>query len=174
MSKEERIEYRTKVLNQLDNWIDRYHGLDFKVKPEAAQARYSEIPQTLRITFFPRDNWADVKYSMADILSIALANYQLARTRYIMADVNYESQIFDYAESLLIVIQDLLARGLVEEGEGLAVKLTECEERNKVLQEDNKILSARLVQLEKLSKIARPIDAKESKDDNDDEEGLSP
>jgi hypothetical protein len=140
---EERREYRRKILAQLDEWIQRFHDLDFAVKPEADQKKYMDIPQALRIAFFPKDKsqYAAIKYTLSDILSIVLADYQYARTRYLMADVNYESHIFEYAESCLMVIQDLLARGLIEEREGMAQKLRKCADEKKQVEQDNMKLS---------------------------------
>jgi hypothetical protein len=148
MTMEERREYRHKILVQLDEWIQRFHDLDFVVKPEASQTKWVSIPQTLRIAFFPKNDYSESKYTLSDILSIALADYQQARTRYLMADVNYESHVFDWAESCLMVIQDLLARGLIEEKEGSAHKLRLCREQNGQLVQENLKLSQAYEKLE--------------------------
>ncbi len=159
MDRPEAIEEREKIVKEIGQWIDDFNDGIHEIKPDSRDILYGTIIQTLRYRFWPEK--IEGQITCSDMLSYAMAEYQLKKTYTIGTEALMKPRIFEAALACKMVIQDLRARGLIYEGKGLMRQLKDCRENRHQLKRDLEILSSQFQTMrnkyEKLSKRVTPL-----------------
>lgn len=167
MDRPEAIEEREKIVKEVGEWIDDFNDGIHETKPEIRDMPFGTIIQTLRYRFWPEKREGQITCS--DMLSYAMAEYQLNKTHKIGTESMMYPRVFEAALACKMVIQDLRARGLIYEGKGAMKKLRQCREERQRLQRETEILSSQFQTMrekyEKLSKRVTPLDKVKKQDD---------
>jgi len=159
MDRPEAVEEREKIVKDVGEWIDDFNDGIHEIKPEASKIPYGTIIQTLRYRFWPEKTEGQITCS--DMLSYAMAEYDLNKTHKIGTEQMIKPRIFEAALACKMVIQDLRARRLIYEGKGTMRKLKQCREDRQQLKLELAIVSSQLQTMTRkydgLSKRVTPL-----------------
>lgn len=114
------------VIEKVDDFVRKYHDLDYVIDSRAMEIWYGSSESSI----FDRK-----RTNLTDHLANAISMYDGSK------DDNEQNRLVA-ASVCLIWINRAFACGVVKEGQGLARKLRETEERNVQLQKDLEKLSA--------------------------------
>ena len=117
----------SEIIEKVETFIQRLHEMDYIIAPKASELVY-ETPLL-------------EKNTLAEFLATRLYDYEKNRE-------NIDEIRLPCARACLVWINRAFAHGVVQEGQGLARKLKEYQEKNDQLQRDNEKLSSELLRLQ--------------------------
>ena len=118
-----------KAIAKAEDMIQRFRDMDYVLKPEAR-------------TILFQSQVSKEKETLSDQLWRTFAVYEDAKCKYPSDTDSLQISLrFNFAHMCLIMIDRALMSGVVEEGQGLARKLRECQAENAGLKADNEALS---------------------------------
>ena len=124
------------IIERVETFIQRLNDLDYVIVPEATKILYSSaLP------------FSKERRPLSDCLANAISEYQMNKDN--------EKDRFDFAHACSVWINRGFTCGVIQEGQGLARKLKECQEKNVQLEKDIEKLSEEYVNLKKLHEMAQ-------------------
>jgi hypothetical protein len=144
------------IIEKVETFIQRLHDLDYVIDQTATNIWYGRPP--------PYPTLIDNRTNLADNLSNAITDYE--------ANKGNEQLKLASASRCLMWINKAFACGVIKEGEGLARKLKECQEKNVRLEKDVEKLSIDYLNLKKMqdelefTRYVGPLDKDDSGDEN--------
>ena len=122
------------IIEKVEIFIQRLHDLDYAIAPEATKIWY--YPTSTSTLTPPKKG-----RSLADSLANAITEYEGKKC-------DERSRVI-YAHICLIWVNRAFSSGVIKEGQGLARKLKECQEKNAQLERDIEKLSIDYLNLQR-------------------------